>query len=468
MSSKIMGRTASSSSLSEASFDGGSSTYEATKARQSIQSQPDKIHWEHAAAFRDHPYRLLHHQRGLIGVVRIRLLEATDLKRSYWSPLALGPVKHLGLSKAHGQVSSFCAFHLGFAPSDPEAATYATATSVGFNKKPAAKPKDVPPTRVLKSPVVPANDNPVWENCQFEFPLRKGAMPSDGMRVHIHVSVEEDGTAMEHFLPGVSSQRTRMLGLGSLDVTELCLGETASGQLLPGVQDAWIPISLKGQEIPDLDRSNRDDPLAQPVTKPVPSTATGVLRVLVSYTPLGLDPQPKDIIALEAFARRNPLTSSCRPLIPPLMPMTVLERRGQYLLAEYVASDQRKACVRLHRNAVFVVERQNLVDAAHNLALLPADVWMSTPVGRKMGEIAGPVVAASRELLLPAFYSFKLVWVAVRTTTLASMSGVRALGSTLWQEGSSSLIVGQQQSRDSYREHEQRERKVATAQFVHL
>jgi hypothetical protein len=148
--------------------------------------------------------------------------------------------------------------------------------------------------------------------------------------------------------------------------------------------------------------------------------------------------------------------------------MTVLERRGQYLLAEYVASDQRKACVRLHRNAVFVVERQNLVDAAHNLALLPADVWMSTPLGRKMGEIAGPVVAASRELLLPAFYSFKLVWVAVRTTTLASMSGVRALGSTLWQEGSSSLIVGQQQSRDSYREHEQRERKVATAQFVHL
>ena len=126
--------------------------------------------------------------------------------------------------------------------------------------------------------------------------------------------------------------------------------------------------------------------------------------------------------------------TSCRPLLPPLRPLTVLERRGAYLLCSH-AND---GCVRLHRHAVFVVERQSLWDAAHNLALLPTDVWMSTPVGQALAR--SPIVAASREVTLPFLLSCKLVWVALRTSTLAGVSGLQALVGTVWHEGSQSLI----------------------------
>jgi len=88
------------------------STYEATRAQERNAVQADKIHWERDASFRNQAYRHLHHQKGLMGTFSIRLLEASDLKRSYWSALAFGPVKMLGLSKAHGAVSSFVSFAL--------------------------------------------------------------------------------------------------------------------------------------------------------------------------------------------------------------------------------------------------------------------------------------------------------------------------------------------------------------------
>ena len=44
----------------------------------------------------------------------MRLLEGRELQRRHWSALSLGPVKHLGLSRAHGQVSSFATLRLAF------------------------------------------------------------------------------------------------------------------------------------------------------------------------------------------------------------------------------------------------------------------------------------------------------------------------------------------------------------------
>jgi len=477
-----------------------SGTYEAYMARQSTQSQPDKIIWKYGKAFRDSPYRQLHHQRGLIGVFRIRLLEASDLQRSYWSALALGPVKHLGFSKAHGAVSSYCSFSLEYEPSRKSAVggTTMSRRSSDGDRKPAAQARPV-----FKSPVVPNDSSPVWENCQFDCPLRKGAMPSDGMRVCLGVRVSEDATALDNFLPGIThgggnSSDARLLGVGRLDLTELCLGETPSGQPLPGVCDAWIPISLRGQELDNQrdaaaasanSRYNPLDPLAPPPSEtaktkdaPKPPPVTGMVRVLVSYQPCGFEPREHDLVALESFARRNPATSSCRPIIDsPLQPLHVLERRGSYLLCEYSLPDGRKACVRLHRNAVFVIERTNVVDAAQNLALMPIDFVSQTPVGKAVGHALGPVAAATRELVMPAMLSLKLVWVAARTTTLAGVSGVQALGGTLWHEGSSSLTASHRSgSVPIYRDEDDRSthsssgaavarrRGSANAQFVSL
>lgn len=531
----------SSSSAAAAAATAGmtTSTYEATKAYQSTQTHPDRIHWDGNVAFRDQPYRLLHHQRGLIGMFRVRLLEAADLKRSYWSALALGPVKHLGLSTAHGAVSSFCTFSLQYEDAyknsnggdeEEQVATVVTTPNQtsDWDRKPAAKPRAknastrpaaaaAASERHVSSPTVMQDNNPVWENCQFEFPFCKGALPVDGMRVCLQVRVQEDATAVENFLPGIpSGGDARLLGVGTLDLTELCLGETANGQVLPGVRDAWIPISLAGIDKPEDDDEDeegflsrelpfsKEDPLAPPKkdkhhTKKDgdsndPPAVTGMVRVLVSYQPVGLEPQPKDIVALEAFARRNhPAATTCRPLLQPLMPLTVVDRRGAYLLCEYNLpgsssghrrnknnSNNNKACIRIHRNAVFVIERQNLVDAAHNLALLPFDVMVSTPVGQATANALGPAVAAGREILMPALLSLKLVWMAARTTTLAGVSGVQALGGTLWQEGTSSLTASHRNHTNSHHHHHNssssssrvaasyKDGRAGTAQFVQL
>eukprot|EP00578_Thalassiosira_sp_NH16_P032442 CAMPEP_0181081026 /NCGR_PEP_ID=MMETSP1071-20121207/2886_1 /TAXON_ID=35127 /ORGANISM="Thalassiosira sp., Strain NH16" /LENGTH=109 /DNA_ID=CAMNT_0023162553 /DNA_START=49 /DNA_END=375 /DNA_ORIENTATION=- len=59
-------------------------------------------------------HRHLHHQRGTVGTFRVRLLEGRGLTRKHWSALGLGPVRHLGLSKACGEVSSFGTLRLAF------------------------------------------------------------------------------------------------------------------------------------------------------------------------------------------------------------------------------------------------------------------------------------------------------------------------------------------------------------------
>ena len=526
-------------------------TYEATKAQQTTDRQPDKIHWDYNAAFRDEPYRQLHHQNGVIGIVSIRLLEASDLKRSYWSPLAIGPVKHLGLSKAHGDVSSFCTFSLGFhdhprptydvSQSSPGSASSSATNSANNsddeydNRKPAAVPtsgsgnnNNPGSSKIImngiewkSSPVVEHNNNPVWENCIIEIPLRKGAARSDGMCIHLNIRVDEEATAVESFIPGIlahaNNPNDRLLGIGQFDLTTLILGETVDGVPVPGVRDEWIPISLTPDDhlvqqqqdriLIDLQQQlqyDKNDPLAPPATADEPvkkgshnstESITGMVRVLVSYIPNGLDPEKNDIVALESFARRDPTISSCIPILPPLQPLTVLDRRGPYVLCEYSlpigfiaqrrnssnndASKPVKAQVRLHRNAIFVIERQNLLDAAHNLVRLPIDVALSTPLGNAVCTALGPAISAGSELLMPTILSLKLIWMATRATAVASVSGVNALTSTLWREGANSLLNNHNQpnynnnnnnnsDRGNNNSNQQRRNTVGTAQFVQL
>lgn len=491
-------RQASDSSHSS----GNPQTYEAEKARRFTEQQPDKITYERSTAFREEPYRQLHHQNGFIGTFTIRLLEASDLKRSYWSPLALGPVKHLGLSKAHGEVSSFCSFSLGFHDLQHR---ICIKSSDNGDQKPAALPiynQKHQMTGVYEwksSPVVEFSNNPVWDHCVLDFPLRKGATRSDGMGIILNVRLEEETTAVENFIPGIipygGNQVDRLLGCGEIDLTELLFGETNDGNPVPGVRDEWIPLMLKQ----NLERQEMNaEQFHRTATDPlhnidVPSASTqhnemnsitGMVRVLVSYHPNGLDPEKNDVVALESFARRSISKSSCRPLLEPLQPLTVLDRRGSYLLCSYslllgnsdatiCRSSGKQATVRIHRNAVFVIERQNIFDVAHNLLLLPIDVALATPLGQAASVALAPVLSAGSELLMPTLLSLKLLWMATRATAVASFSGVNALTSTLWREGSSSLLHDFHRSQSSSAVNVNTARnegdgRLGTAQFVKL
>ncbi|KAL3924287.1 MAG: hypothetical protein SGILL_001139 [Bacillariaceae sp.] len=461
-----------------------STTYEAKKAQEWNASQADKIHWEKGHAFRNQNYRQLFHQRGRTGTFAVRLLEAADLKRSYWSALALGPMKHLGLSKAHGGVSSFVSFCL-----DTSTGTINSNTSSSFpeddpldldrkmpakstsNKYKVHKPKNpLHQMPAFTSPVKQQDSNPVWTNCQFELPLKKGVL-EDGQPVRIFLRVDEDSTAIENIIPGIpSGGNDRLLGCGTLDVTSLCLGQDPlTGRSSAGVIDEWVPIRLpadmedsplKGTSITEQEmllqhaKNGRCDDLKKPPKNKKKQEArnkiTGRVRILVTYHPHGIHPQQHDIVALEAFARQNLRTATCNSILPPLLPMNVREVSEPWLLVEYTlpfdmqrSSDHPhkddKACMRIHRNSVFVIERKNFMDATLNIALQPADFLLSTPLGHGVQDVLGPVFVAGKHLMMPALLSSKLVWMAVRTTALASITGVAAAGSAFVSEGTNSL-----------------------------
>jgi hypothetical protein len=241
--------------------------------------------------------------------------------------------------------------------------------------------------------------------------LRKGVF-GDGAPVVLKVEMAEDATAAEQMgLPGVPSPQERILGNGVLNLVDLCLGQDEYGKPQSGVLDAWIPISKN-------------------------ETITGRVRVLVSYQPNGMEPQPNDLVALEAFARRSLLKSSCRPMLPPLLPLKVLQKRDNWLLCEYsmlvTNTTVKKATIRIHRNALFVIERTNIIDGAINLALTPSDMFFNTPVGRTTAHVAEPIVGAAIDLIQPALLGTRVLWAALRTTTFAGMTGVQAATHAVW------------------------------------
>lgn len=438
-------------------------------ARKTTHRQPDRIHWDREAAFRDEPYRQLQHQKGLMGVFKVRLLEAAELERCYWSALALGPVKHLGLSTAHGPVSSYCTFTMDSEPHNMSSELHHASVDDGkmnskmpANKRMTEKPLSHP---TVVSPVVPQDNHPVWSDFHFEMPLRKGTLREDGMRIFVTVRVDEDAHVAEKLIPGLPKGDDRLIGRGRVDVTSLCLGEKLLGQTQVDVLDAWIPIyystedeekQVKQQQFAVASAASAKayhdtDPLKPPASAPRQRKQVGKVRVLIQYRPNGMNPQQNDTVALESFARRPLRRATCGPILPPLLPMTVREVKDRYLLVEYQlpmaaptttsnGNEYRRdnrACMRIHRNNVFVIERKNLVDATVGLALLPADAIMSTPLGQTGAQILGPAFNAGKEILMPALLSFKLVLFALRTTTMAGLTGVQAAGGAIWHEGAS-------------------------------
>lgn len=213
-----------------------------------------------------------------------------------------------------------------------------------------------------------------------------------------------------------------------------------------GMLDVWVPLyhptattkarstaSSKGVEQDDDDKTIK---------------TSGKVHLLISYEPNGMIPKRDDVVAFESFARRpiqqnnNPLGPIITPIVPPLSPLLVVDTRGNYLLLEYSTSRtvtsvdrngnvksskwERTHRVRIHRNAIFVIERHTLMDAAGNIARLPGDIVLSTPIGQEIAEVSAPIVAGAMELMGPALLWGKLMMAAGGTGVRASLAGARA------------------------------------------
>ena len=223
-----------------------------------------------------------------------------------------------------------------------------------------------------------------------------------------------------------------------------------------GMLDVWVPL---------YHPTSKDDEIS------------GKVHLLITYEPNGMTPKRDDVVAFESYARRplhgvsynhaavanentttttNQSSSSMstvsrggmnigpmnNPVIPPLSPLLVIDVRGLYLLLEYATSRtvtsvdrggnvkssryERTHRVRVHRNAVFVIERSTFMDGVSDIVRLPGDVVMSTPIGQDIAEVTAPLVAGVMELIMPAVLTGKLVLAAGGLGVKASLAGASA------------------------------------------
>lgn len=420
-----------------------SQTYEQASAQKLQSKATDPIHYNAKYSYRNSPYRHLHHQHGEIGTFKVHLVEAENLKRHHWSVLGMGPVKHLGLSRAHGQVSSYAVMKLffrsrperggshhdtftngsvyGTASTDPNnfwenesiasLSMNSSASSASNAKKPAERQSVSysSSNKEHKSSIIRSNSNPVWPTLQsssnnsiFNMTVEKGAMPKDGMEIMLSIQMREEWSAADSFVP-VKGGGKGILGESELNLTPLVLKgfgfDSTSLEQEVDVMDEWITLSIPPLHPYSEEAEQKKD--------------AGRVRVVISYEPNSLMPRRGDTVALEMFARQSLATCMFRPIINPLHPLKVKDVRGEYLLCSFDlppiqdthehgngtiqkgSTKTREGCLRLHRNCCFVIERTNIIDSAVNVALKPADVVMSSHIGQEVSHTLSPYVATA-------------------------------------------------------------------------
>jgi len=372
----------------------------------------------------------------------------------------MGPVKHLGLSRAHGDVSSFAVMQLHFrsrqarddlflSPSDSfvdpaswENESIASAVSASTSASASAsasasssfkqstsnisgssihsRNRSVYVSKEYKSTTVRSNSNPIWPTVQspyntsvFKMDLEKRDMPKDGMEMFLHVQMREERTAADAFVP-VKGGGDGILGQAQLNLTPLALrgfgsdfhsSSSSKEEIQVDVWDEWVDLVLPSQSQAQSNPSESQDDDQDDYA--------GKIRILISYEPCGFSPRRGDAVALEAFARQPLPTCTFRPILSPLHPMRVKDVRGEYLLCTFDLQFQgesnggkksaKEGSLRLHRNTVFVIERTNMIDSAINVAMKPADAVLSTHIGQEVTQTLTPYVESAGEWDYNAF-----------------------------------------------------------------
>jgi len=234
--------------------------------------------------------------------------------------------------------------------------------------------------------------------------LEKGAIPKDGMEILLSIQMREEWSAADSIVP-VKGGGNGVLGESELNLTPLVLkgfgfdGKSTESEVDFELVDEWVTLSTP--------------PPHPSVEKGQQKNDAGRVRVIISYEPKSLMPRRGDTVALEIFARQSLATCMFRPIMNPLHPLKVKDIKGEYLLCSFDLPpiqdahrrgndiDQngnkatREGCLRLHRNCCFVIERTNIIDSAVNLALKPADVVMSSPIGQEVSQTLSPYVATA-------------------------------------------------------------------------
>lgn len=160
------------------------------------------------------------------------------------------------------------------------------------------------------------------------------------------------------------------------------------------------------------------------------------LRFWVEYLPYGIEPERGDVVQLEPFVGRSPLSA----LPPPGVPLAVEDAadgtvsvcwdhapdvRGE-VAAEAAARPPWRCRARLRRSAVFVSRRDTWADT---LLHQPVNALLKTETGKRVQ----PVAQEASAMLRPVVVATKLAWqsiFAVGSTVFAQDSTIQGHGAS--------------------------------------
>lgn len=285
--------------------------------------------------------------------------------------------------------------------------------------------------KTFKTSIIKSNSNPVWSAVQsdhniseFQLNLEKGQLYSDSMKIYLDIEMKEEKTAADQMVP-VLKGGSDSIGHAEIHLTPLVMG---SKTLPHGELDEWVDLIHNS----DGEQYHSDEMK---------------VRVIVSYRPNGMKPRRGDIVALESFARRPIELCSSRPICNPFHPMRVKDVRGDFLLvnfdmifleSDHETSFRRKeerqmASLRLHRNTVFVIERESFIDSALDVALKPADLVLTSSIGKTISHASHPYLETAGDLIMPAVLGAKLIFEATKVSGSAALIAIKSAAVTLAQ-----------------------------------
>lgn len=178
-----------------------------------------------------------------------------------------------------------------------------------------------------------------------------------------------------------------VVALGVIDVSGLVVGDV-------DLLDAWVPLQPSGR-----------------------------LHMLIEYEPKGIQPTAHDVVHLESFARwQNSL------LFPPSTPLVVVDTKNNHVLAAYTTPSGFGGRVRLHRNAVYVIERLSWFDGVLKVTSQPVEALMRSSMGRFLIRKTRPMVMLVNRVFRPLIASFDVALATAMFAGRAAIHGSLAIG----------------------------------------
>ncbi|CAN0200550.1 unnamed protein product [Scytosiphon promiscuus] len=302
-----------------------------------------------------------------MGHIQVRVVAAAEICEPDWSRmtsnLSINAVAGRGGGAGRGSAIPYVCVSLGKS-SERSSAQEAQVDSLGTLR--ASWPRETVSLEVMKGTI------------------RPGEHPCLAVQVYNQDNVVQ--SVLSSAVSTLLRSQGSLLGAGELEVSALFAG---GAHLI----DTWVELEPKGR-----------------------------VHLHVEYEPKGIQPGANDVVFLESFARWGDSL-----VIPPRVPMVVLDRKPPFLLVAFDTFTGREGRLRLHRNCVFVVERLSWLDVTLTTFARPVDALLRTDTGSWCVRKARPLLLPLIVMVAPLQASLLVAFSALKVAFRGMLMGTHAV-----------------------------------------